>query len=91
MSKYNVLVVDDEKEIVDAIEIYLKNEDIKIIKAYDGLQALEIINNEKIHLVIMDIMMPKMDGMRATMKIREDKNIPIIILSAKSEDCDKIL
>ncbi|MEN8078723.1 response regulator transcription factor [Clostridioides difficile] len=91
MSRYNVLVVDDEKEIVDAIEIYLKNEDIKIIKAYDGLEALKIIDSEKIHLVIMDIMMPKMDGMRATMKIREDKNIPIIILSAKSEDCDKIL
>lgn len=91
MSKYNVLVVDDEKEIVYAIEIYLKNEDIKIIKAYDGIEALKIVENEKIHLVIMDIMMPKMDGMRATMKIREDKNIPIIILSAKSEDCDKVL
>lgn len=91
MSKYNVLVVDDEKEITDAIEIYLQSEDIRIIKAYDGLEALEILDKEKIHLVIMDIMMPNMDGMRATMKIREDKNIPIIILSAKSQDTDKIL
>ncbi|GAA0820665.1 response regulator transcription factor [Clostridium tertium] len=91
MGKYNVLVVDDEKEITDAIEIYLKNEDINVIKAYDGLEALNIINNKEIHLVIMDLMMPKMDGMRATMNIREDKNIPIIILSAKSQDTDKIL
>lgn len=91
MGKYNILVVDDEKEITDAIEIYLKNEDINVIKAYDGLEALNIINNKEIHLVIMDLMMPKMDGMRATMNIREDKNIPIIILSAKSQDTDKIL
>ncbi|WP_195429243.1 response regulator transcription factor [Clostridium sp. D46t1_190503_E9] len=91
MGKYNVLVVDDEKEITDAIEIYLKNKDINVIKAYDGLDALNIINNKEIHLVIMDLMMPKMDGMRATMNIREDKNIPIIILSAKSQDTDKIL
>lgn len=91
MGKYNVLVVDDEKEITDAIEIYLKNEDINVIKAYDGLEALNIINNKEVHLAIMDLMMPKMDGMRATMNIREDKNIPIIILSAKSQDTDKIL
>ncbi len=91
MEKFNVLVVDDEKEITDAIEIYLKNEDINVIKAYDGLEALNIINNKEVHLVIMDLMMPKMDGMRATMNIREDKNIPIIILSAKSQDTDKIL
>lgn len=91
MSKYNVLVVDDEKEITDAIEIYLKNEDINVIKAYDGVEALNIIEKEDIHLVIMDIMMPKMDGMRATMNIRQEKNIPIIILSAKSQDIDKIL
>ena len=91
MGKYNVLVVDDEKEITDAIEIYLKNEDINVIKAYDGLEALNIINNKEVHLVIMDLMMPKMDGLRATMNIREDKNIPIIILSAKSQDTDKIL
>ena len=91
MSKYNVLVVDDEREIIDAIEIYLQSEDIMILKAYDGVEALEVLEKEKIHLVIMDIMMPNMDGMRATMKIREDKNIPIIILSAKSQDTDKIL
>ncbi len=91
MNKYNVLVVDDEKEIIDAIEIYLQSEDIIILKAYDGVEALEILEKEKIHLVIMDIMMPNMDGMRATMKIREDKNIPIIILSARSQDTDKIL
>ncbi len=91
MGKYNILVVDDEKEITDAIEIYLKNEDLNIIKAYDGIEALNIIKREEIHLVIMDLMMPKMDGMRATINIREDKNIPIIILSAKSQDIDKIL
>ena len=91
MGKYNVLVVDDEKEITDAIEIYLKNEDLNIIKAYDGIEALNIIKKEEIHLVIMDLMMPKMDGMRATINIREEKNIPIIILSAKSQDTDKIL
>ena len=91
MNKYNVLVVDDEKEIIDAIEIYLQSEDIIILKAYDGVEALEILEKENIHLVIMDIMMPNMDGMRATMKIREDKNIPIIILSARSQDTDKIL
>ena len=91
MCKYTVLVVDDEKEIIDAIEIYLQNEDIRILKAYDGLEALEILEKEEVHLVIIDVMMPKMDGMRATMKIREDRNIPIIILSAKSQDTDKIL
>ncbi len=91
MSKYNVLVVDDEKEIRDAIEIYLNSDEINILKADNGLEALEIIRKEEIHLVIMDIMMPKLDGMRTTIKIREDKNIPIIILSAKSQDTDKIL
>ncbi|MGL5085010.1 MAG: response regulator transcription factor [Clostridium sp.] len=91
MSKYNVLVVDDEREITDAIEIYLKNEDIRVLKAYDGIEALEILKTEEIHLVLMDLMMPNMDGTRATMKIREEKNIPIIILSAKSQDTDKII
>ena len=86
----NILVCDDDKEIVNAIEVYLKNEGYDIFKAYDGLQALEVIEKKDIHLVLMDIMMPNMDGMRATMKIREDKNIPIIMLSAKSEDYDKI-
>lgn len=86
----NILVCDDDKEIVNAIEVYLKNEGYEIFKAYDGLQALETVERNQIHLILMDIMMPKLDGMRATMKIREDKNIPIIMISAKSEDYDKI-
>lgn len=89
--EYRVLVVDDEREITDAIEIYLKNEGMKIFKAYDGIEALDILSKEEIHLIIMDIMMPKLDGMKATFKIRQQKNIPIIMLSAKSEDSDKIL
>ncbi|WP_419726311.1 response regulator transcription factor [Terrisporobacter petrolearius] len=87
----NILVVDDEKEIVDAIEFYLKPEGYNVIKSYDGLQALEMIIENDIKLIIMDVMMPNMDGLKTTMKIREDKNIPIILLSAKSEDVDKIL
>ncbi|WP_027399185.1 response regulator transcription factor [Anaerovorax odorimutans] len=86
----NILVCDDDKEIVDAIEVYLKNEGYDIYKAYDGIQALDVLKKENIHLILIDIMMPNLDGMRTTMKIREDKNIPIIILSAKSEDYDKI-
>ena len=80
-----------EKEIVDAIEIYLSQDGYKIYKAYDGEQAIQILDKEEIHLLIMDIMMPKLDGIRATLKIREYSSIPIIILSAKSEDTDKIL
>ncbi|MPM41005.1 Transcriptional regulatory protein WalR [bioreactor metagenome] len=87
----NILVVDDEKEIVDAIEFYLKPEGYNVLKAYDGLQALEMVIENDIKLIIMDVMMPNMDGLKTTMKIREDKNIPIILLSAKSEDIDKIL
>lgn len=86
----NILVCDDDQEIANAIEVYLKNEDYDIFKAQDGIEALDIISKEEIHLVLMDIMMPRMDGMRTTMKIREEKNIPIIMLSAKSEDYDKI-
>lgn len=86
----NILVCDDDKEIVNAIEVYLKNEGYDIFKAYDGIQALEVVEKNQIHLILMDIMMPNLDGMRATMRIREDKNIPIIMLSAKSEDYDKI-
>lgn len=86
----NILVCDDDKEIVNAIEVYLRNEGYEVFKAYDGLQALEVIDKIQIHLILMDIMMPNLDGMRATMKIRENKNIPIIMLSAKSEDYDKI-
>ncbi|CEO21979.1 response regulator transcription factor [Paraclostridium sordellii] len=87
----NILVVDDDKEIVDSIEIYLKNEGFNIFKAYDGLEALDILINNDIQLILMDIMMPKLDGIKATIKIREEKNIPIILISAKSEDSDKII
>lgn len=85
-----ILVCDDDKEIVNAIEIYLRNEGYDVLKAYDGMEALNLVQAEEVHLILMDIMMPKLDGMRATMKIREEKNIPIIMLSAKSEDYDKI-
>lgn len=91
MEDFNVLVVDDEKEIRDVIAIYLKNEGVTVLKAKDGMEALEIINEHQVHLIILDIMMPNMDGISTTYKIREQKNIPIIILSAKSEDADKIL
>ncbi|MEE1251153.1 MAG: response regulator transcription factor [Lachnospiraceae bacterium] len=87
----NILVCDDDKEIVEAIEIYLKQENYQIYKAYDGEEALKILKEEEIHLLIIDVMMPKLDGIRATLKIREESSIPIIILSAKSEDTDKIL
>ena len=86
----NILVCDDDKEIVRAIGIYLKNEGYRVLEAYDGIEALDILRKEEIHLIIMDIMMPRMDGMQATARIREEKNIPIIMLSAKSEDYDKI-
>ena len=87
----NILVCDDDKEIVEAIAIYLIQEGYHVYKAYDGVQALEILEKEEIHLLIMDVMMPRLDGIRATLKIREESSIPIIILSAKSEDTDKIL
>lgn len=87
----NILVCDDDKEIVDAIEIYLQQEGFNILKAYDGIQALEMLKSNEIHLLVIDVMMPKLDGIRATLKIREESSIPIIILSAKSEDSDKIL
>lgn len=88
---YNVLVCDDDREIVEAIEIYLSQEGYKVLKAYDGEGALKVLDREKVDLLIIDVMMPKLDGIRATLKIREKKNMPIIILSAKSEDADKIL
>lgn len=88
---YNVLVCDDDREIVEAIEIYLSKEGYKVLKAYDGEEALKVLDREKVDLLIIDVMMPKLDGIRATLKIREKKNMPIIILSAKSEDADKIL
>ena len=87
----NILVCDDDKHIVEAIEIYLKNEGYTIFKAYDGIEAIEVLNREDIQLLIIDIMMPRMDGIHAILKIRETSSIPIIFLSAKSEDTDKIL
>ena len=88
---YNILVCDDDKEIVEAIEIYLSQEGYKVLKAYDGEEALELLDKHKVDLLIIDVMMPRLDGIRATLKIREKQNMPIIILSAKSEDADKIL
>lgn len=86
-----ILVCDDEKEIVEAIEIYLLQEGYEVKKAYDGEQALEILKNEQVDLMIIDVMMPKLDGIRATLEVRKGSSIPIIILSAKTEDADKIL
>lgn len=86
-----VLVCDDDREIVDAIEIYLSQEGYQILKAYDGVEAVNILQKEDVQLLIIDIMMPRLDGIRATLKIREKSSLPIIILSAKSEDADKIL
>lgn len=87
---YNILVCDDDKEIVNAIEIYLSKEGYKILKAYNGKEALAILQKTEIHLVILDIMMPEMDGMTTANKIRQTKSVPIIMLSAKSEDYDKV-
>ena len=88
---FNVLVVDDEKEIRDAIEIYLRGENLNIIKAGDGVEALELLESNNIHLIILDVMMPKLDGIKTCLEIRKNRNIPIIMLSAKGEDSDKIL
>jgi len=87
---YNILVCDDDKEIVKAIEIYLSKEGYKIYKAYNGKEVLDIIEKNEIHLIILDIMMPKMDGMETANRIRKTKAVPIIMLSAKSEDYDKV-
>lgn len=91
MEKFNILVCDDDEDIVTAIDIYLSNEGYHIIRAFNGLEALAKVKSEEIHLILMDVMMPELDGIRVTVKIRQDRNIPIIILSAKSEDTDKIL
>lgn len=88
---YNILVCDDDREIVEAIDIYLSKEGYNVIKAYDGVEAIEKLEKEEIHLLLIDIMMPKLDGIRATLKIRQNSSIPIIILSAKSEDADKVI
>lgn len=89
--KQSILVVDDEKDIREVIEIYLINEGFDVVTACDGLEALEKLKNKNIDLIVLDIMMPKLDGIRTCLKIREEKKMPIIMLSAKSEDSDKIL
>ncbi|MFF2912148.1 response regulator transcription factor [Paenibacillus sp. NPDC057934] len=90
MRPETILLVDDEKEIVDLLDIYFRNEGYRLLKAYDGLEALECLNNEEVDLIILDVMMPKLDGVAACMKIREERNMPIIMLSAKNSDMDKI-
>lgn len=91
MEKYNVLIADDDKEIAASIELFLKAEGYNVYTAYDGLEALDIVMSNDIHLLILDIMMPRLDGINALMRVREKKNMPVILLSAKSEDSDKIL
>ena len=86
-----ILVCDDDKEIVEAIQIYLEQEGYEVLTAYDGMQALAQIRQNRIDLLVIDVMMPKLDGIHATMKIREESKVPVIIISAKSEDADKIL
>ncbi len=88
---YNILVCDDERDIVNALRIYLSAEEYRVFEAFNGRQALDILQREDIHLVLMDIMMPEMDGISALTKLREELNIPVILLTAKSEDTDKIL
>ena len=91
MKSYNILVVDDEKEIADVVEIYLLNQGYKVFKANNGLEGMKIVDKEDIHLAIIDMMMPKMDGATMIMKLREKHNFPVIILSAKSEEVDQIM
>ena len=88
---YNILVCDDEMDIVSALDIYLTSDGYRVFKAYNGKEALEYIRTENIHLVLMDIMMPEMDGIQTMVKIRELSNVPVILLTAKSEDTDKVL
>ena len=88
---YNILICDDDKDIVSALDIYLTSEGYRTVKAYDGLEALTLADREDLHLILMDVMMPGLDGIRTTAKLREKHNIPIILLTAKSEDTDKIL
>lgn len=91
MEKKRILIVDDEEDIRDLLEIYLINEGFSVIKATDGVEALDALEGQEIDLIILDVMMPRMDGIQACMKIRRDRNLPIIMLSAKGEDIDKIL
>ena len=86
-----ILVVDDDRDIVDSIAIFLSGEGYEVIKAYNGIEALEALSENEVHLMILDIMMPKLDGIKTLMKLRKSRNIPVIMLSAKSEDADKIL
>ena len=88
---YNILICDDERDIVNALKIYLSDVNYKLFEAFNGKEALKIVQEQDIHLVLLDIMMPEMDGMEAMVKIREKSNVPIILLTAKSEDSDKIL
>ena len=88
---YNILICDDDRDIVSALEIYLTSEGYHTFPAYDGLQALEIMKKEDIHLILMDVMMPNLDGIRTTARLREESNVPILLLTAKSEDSDKVL
>jgi len=88
---YNILICDDEKDIVSALKIYLSGQDYRTFEAYNGKEALQVVKSNDIHLILMDIMMPEMDGITAMMKLREQSNIPVILLTAKSEDTDKIL
>ncbi|MCQ5130774.1 response regulator transcription factor [Butyricicoccus faecihominis] len=91
MEKLKILIVDDDHEIVDSIAIFLQADGYEIEKAYNGLEALDIIMTRPVHLLLLDIMMPELDGIKTLLKVRESKNIPIILISAKSEDADKIL
>ena len=88
---YSILVCDDEKDIVSALKIYLMADGYQVFEAYNGKEALEVLKEHDIHLVLMDIMMPEMDGISAMVKIRETSNVPVILLTAKSEDTDKVL
>ena len=90
-SMYNILICDDEKDIVNALKIYLNDTNYHFLEAFDGEEAVHVVETKEVHLVLMDIMMPKMDGIQAMIKIRERSNVPVILLTAKSEDTDKIL
>ena len=91
MEQYNILIVEDDKEIRDGIEIFLKSQNYNVFKAADGVEGLEVMEREKISLAIVDIMMPRMDGVTMTMKLREKYDFPVIMLSAKSEETDKVI
>lgn len=91
VTEMNILVVDDDREIVDSIAIFLSGEGYSVFKAYDGNEALEILSENEVHLMILDVMMPKLDGIKTLLQLRQSRNVPVILLSAKSEDADKIL